>query len=58
VFRWHHGAALPVRNLRADRAMVRHHTDIQDQVRDVRSLMDRLVVAQVRAAAARRDCTT
>ena len=47
VLRWHHGAALPVRNAAGE--VVQWFgtcTDIEDQVRDVRSLMDRLVVAQ------------
>ena len=47
AYRWHHGSALPVRD--ASGQVVRWFgtcTDIEDQVRDVRRLMDRLVVAQ------------
>jgi two-component system sensor histidine kinase UhpB len=47
AFLWHHGAALPVRD--ASGQVARWFgtcTDIEDQVRDVRRLMDRLVAAQ------------
>ncbi|HXJ08278.1 MAG TPA: PAS domain-containing protein [Burkholderiales bacterium] len=47
VFRWHHGSALPVRD--AAGKVVRWFgtcTDVEDQVRDVRRLMDRVVIAQ------------
>jgi two-component system sensor histidine kinase UhpB len=47
MFRWHHGSALPVRD--ADGKVVRWFgtcTDVEDQVRDVRRLMDRVVSAQ------------
>jgi len=47
AFLWHHGAALPVRD--ASGQVVRWFgtcADIEDQVRDVRRLMDRLLAAQ------------
>src|SRR5580765_4742853 len=47
VYRWHQGSALPVRD--ASGRIARWFgtcTDIEDQVRDIRSLMDRLVAAQ------------
>ena len=47
VFRWHHGSALPVRD--AEGKVARWFgtcTDVEDQVRDVRRLMDRVVLAQ------------
>jgi two-component system sensor histidine kinase UhpB len=47
LYRWHHGSALAMRS--ASGAIARWFgtcTDIEDQVRDVRSLMDRLVAAQ------------